>query len=188
MVFSSSCASRHDLGRVIFQEPDYVVREVRVSGRPVLAKRGDEVTLMIVGFSEPGGGTYNIDHPVAGRVLQQKLDRAKSYTFQVYTTDQTRSKNDHIRHAILSKVEDRGTVILDASVCDVHHCPMTFGAAVNVDWWLKSRREQRGLETYHNHGYSLPSCCSGGLVHEWTWHCPRCARTVDGFKSKFEPG
>ncbi|HEY8961748.1 MAG TPA: hypothetical protein VIM57_06030 [Luteolibacter sp.] len=182
-----SCASHPHVIRVVSQKPDYVVKEVRITGRAIMAKSDFYSSLQIEGFKKPDGELYRVESSLTDEVLRRKLDLLKPYRFLIYTTEQTLVENRRVYHAILSKVEDGHATILDASICDVHRCPMDFVEAVNVDWQLKSKQEKHDLKVYRNHGFAFPSCCSGGMIHWWTWRCPQCANKVDAFKSKFEP-
>lgn len=183
----SGCAPHVRVLSVKSSSDDYEVRELRVTGRPIVAIHEFHPSLRIEGFNKPDGETYYIDSAVPDEELQRKLDPQKTYHFHLFTTDQIRGKNDHIHHAILSKVERGGQCIIDASVCDVHHQRMDFVPAENQFWSLRSAKEQRDLGAFHNHGYAFPSCCSGGLIRWWTWRCPACAKRVDAFQSKFDP-
>lgn len=187
LAFIMGCSPQVRLLNVKSEAPDYKVRELQVTGRPIIAKHDLYPALRIEGFKKPDGETYFINSPISDEELLRKLDPKKSYRFRLFTTDQTRGKNDHIHHAHLSKVEDGGQCIIDASICDVHHVIMDFVPAQNESWWLQSPNEKRDLEFYHNHGRAFPSCCSGGLIRWHTWRCPACAKKVDSFKSKYYP-
>jgi hypothetical protein len=183
----NSCSPQVRILRVSSPASDYEVKELHVTGRPIVAKHDFYPTLRIEGFNKPNGDPYYIDSPVADDEFLTKLDPQKTYRFHLFTTDQTRGPNDHIHHAILSKVEADGTCVIDASLCDVHHQKMEFVPAQNESWSLSSPKERRDLERFHNHGRAFPSCCSGGLIRWYTWRCPACSRKVDAFQSKFDP-
>lgn len=183
----SSCASSVRVLRVNSPASDYEVREIRVTGRPIVEKHDFYPSLRIDGFNKPNGDPFYIDSPVADKELQGKLDPQKTYRFYLFTTKQTRGPNAPLYHAILSKVEDHQTCVIDASICDVHHQKMDFMPAQNEFWSLSSPKERRDLKVFHNHGRAFPSCCSGGLIRWYTWRCDACAQKVDAFKSKFDP-
>lgn len=183
----SSCAPHVRVLGVNSPSSDYEVRELRVTGRPIVAKHDFHPTLRIDGFNKPNGDLFYIDSPVADEELLAKLDSQKTYRFHLFTTDQTRGPNDHIHHATLSKVEDHQKYVIDASICDVHHQKMDFVPAQNEFWSLNSPKERRDLKVFHNHGRAFPSCCSGGLIRWYTWRCAACAKKVDAFQSKFDP-
>lgn len=187
LAVTSGCAPHIRVLSVKSPATNYEVRELRVTGRPIFAKDKLDPSLRIEDFNTPNGNTWDIDSPIPDKELQRKLDLRKSYRFYLFTTDQTRGKNDHIYNATLSKVEDGGQCLIDASVCDLHHLKMDFVPAQNEFWSLRSPKEQHDLEVFHNHGSAFPSCCSGGLICWYTWRCPACAKKVAAFKSKFDP-
>jgi hypothetical protein len=182
----SNCARNVVVVKVRSQFPDYEEKELLVTGRPIFIKTDYYPSLQIDGFYQPNGQRCYINGPVADEVLEKKLDPGKTYRFHLYTSHQKNGYADYY-HAMLSKVEDAGTTVIDASICDVHGRQMKFGPATPEDWSLRSAKEQRDLEVYHNHGCDFPSCCSGGLIRWEVWHCPECRRKVDAFKSKYQP-
>jgi hypothetical protein len=170
---------------VSFKDAGYEEKELIVTGRPIFIKNGFEPSLQIEGFYKPNGERCAIHSPLADEVFERKLDPQKTYRFRLYTAHQ-KSPVEYY-HAMLSKVEEAGSTVIDASVCDVHGCGMEFGHADQAEWRLKSPKEERDLEVHHNHGYDFPSCCSGGLIRWDVWVCPKCRKKVDAFKSKYIP-
>lgn len=181
-----SCARNVVVVKVTSQGSGHETKELLVTGRPIFIKSDYYPSLQIEDFYQPNGERCNINSPVADEVLAKKLDPAKTYRFHLYTTHQKYSHFDYY-HAMLSKVEENGTTVIDASICDVHGRQMKFGPATQEDWSLRSAKEQRDLGVYHNHGCDFPSCCSGGLIRWDVWHCLECRRKVDAFKSKYQP-
>ncbi|MCW1925438.1 hypothetical protein OKA05_22950 [Luteolibacter arcticus] len=178
-----SCARNVVVLNVSSKGSHYKVKEVLVTGRPIISKSDFYPWLRIENFNKPNGEPYYINSPIADEELERKLDLGKTYRFRLYITHQTGGYTDY-HHAMLSKVEDGGASVIDASVCDVHGRRMEFGPADQADWILQSSKEQRDLGVYYNHGYDFPSCCSGGMIRWDVWQCPECRRKVDAFKSK----
>jgi hypothetical protein len=182
----NGCARNVVVVNVSSKSSGYEAKELLVTGRPILIKNNSYPLLQIEGFYKPNGERCFIKSPVADEVLERKLDPGKTYRFHLYTTHQKHGNIDSY-HAMLSKLEEAGSTVIDASVCDVHASRMKFGPATQKDWSLKSPKEQHDLGVYHNHGYDFPSCCSGGLIRWDVWICPDCRKKVDGFKSKYQP-
>ena len=180
----NSCAPHAHVVGVKYQDPDYVVKEVRVTGRPIVGNSDIVPLFEIHGIKDPGGKPFSIFAPVSVGLLKQKLDPQKSYRFHLYTTDQRRQYIDfkyHQYHATLWQVEEDGSVILDTSICDVHHCAMDFVEAENINYGFESEKGNRELGVFHNHGYSVTGCGSLPGNRDWTWRCPRCAKKVAKF-------
>lgn len=186
----NSCAPTVHMDRVKFQGPDYIVKEVRVTGRPILEANTSAPKLRIDGFDRPDRKPFHIDGPVPTKVLEQTLDQRKSYRFHLLCSTCRLSPGAEYSDdydVTLSKVEDDHSVILDASVCDVHHCPMDFVMKKNIDGGLLPKKALQKLEIFHNHGYAIRFFCSWlSPGYEWAWRCPEYAKKADVFKSKFE--
>jgi len=180
----SNCAPTPKVIRQVSNKPNYVVEEVQITGRPAFEKLDSEPSFQITG-SKRFPYTTTIHTCVPVKTLAQKLDPRKSHQFHLYLTKQGTSV-PHVNswNAYLAKVEDNGTIIHDDSTCDVHNCPMEFVEEDEVSWELSSKKEQREMELYHNHGVGSIGCCSP--FYFWTWRCPQCAKKVAGFKSKHE--
>ncbi|BCU76748.1 hypothetical protein llg_14630 [Luteolibacter sp. LG18] len=178
-----SCARHPQLVRVISQKPNYEVEEVRLIGRPILSGENS----LQVGGSKVFPYKRDLSSNLTTEILKQKLDPKKSYSFYVYTTDQTFPSSPFLNRseAHLSKIEDGGKMIADASICEVHHCPMEFVAEDFITWQLRSKKEEHLMDqVYRHHALTTPGDCGVGY-YDWTWRCPKCAAAVKAFKSKY---
>ena len=124
---SSSCARNVVVVTVSSQGSGHEEKELFVTGRPIISKSDSYPPLQIEGFYKPNGERCYINSPVADEVLERKLDPGKTYRFHLYTTHQKYAQFDYY-HAMLSKVEEAGSTVIDATIYDVHGRQMEFGS------------------------------------------------------------
>ena len=187
MTLASSCAPPAHVVGVKCSEPGVMVEEVRVTGRPIPGVDDLVPDFEIEGFNRPDGKPYAIHVPVSSELdLTKQLDPRKIYSVVFYLQEYKQPDGTVFYDATLSRVEDNGTVILDSSICDVHRCAMSFVEGNTLSYGFEFEKENRDLESFHNHGYHIIRGNAFGRDRVWNWRCPKCAEKVDAFRSKID--
>lgn len=177
-----SCAPAVHVLHADSRAPGYTLKEIQVTGRVIFGNNEVNPELQVQGLKGPDGLPLSIWGPLSLEVLKT-LNPEKRYQITFYLEEQSLPDGRSVREATLSKVEDEGTMVVDASVCDVHHRPMRFLKGDNINYGFEFKKENRDLWRYHNHGYFVTRGDDFGWKHQWEWRCPDCARKVASFRS-----
>ncbi len=158
---------------------------MRVTGHIRVGRNEIVPDIRVEGLDGPDGEPLEILSPLPLATFG-KLDPRKRYQVVFYLEEQARPGRSPVHAATLSKVREAGAVIVDASICDVHHRSMRFLEADNINYGFDFEKENRALEKFHNHGYFITRGDKFGWEHQWEWRCPDCAGKVAAFRAKID--